>query len=446
MWETFRATVYHNRRDSVMLVLLVIAGIVIFQPMMLRWQTMGDYPVHNDLVLELLENPSDFFKNTPHFLYHLAAGILYLVTPINDVNVAAAWLMTLCQLTLMIIIYYLLRAKINHAPSLISSLALAVLSACLVIIMPINFFTPENLYFGYFAPIVYHNPTVIIMKPFSVLLFFMSLLLFLNDKPLSRWWIIPFTLLTFLSLVAKPSFILAFVPSLGLLTAFLILRRITEVGDIIRKPMTLVHAFFYQNLDNADDLPIVLRPRYINWSVLIGGIVLPAFLILAYQAMTWTSSGGIGIAPFRVLFEWTLHYDDNADQMLAYKFLMSCAFPLIVYILHLRKTAKNLMFNLAWILYIVSAAYLYLLVDYTIIAAGDFGWSSQIAALILFIVATVFMVQHYSEWLIEQHLQSIQWSILLLCLGIFVLHVVAGVHWYRLHFNQPMSDLIYIWW
>lgn len=446
MLENLRATLYHNRRDVIMFILLMIAGILIFHPIMIRWQVMGDYTTHNQLALNLLDNPADFFRNTPHFLYHVATAIVYKIIPNRDINIAAAWVMILSYLGIIGLIYWQLRKKSNLPATILITGIIGLLSLALAVIMPINFFTPENLYFGYLVPHVYHNPTVNIMKPFSILLFFMSLQLFFNRKPLSRWWIILFAFVTFLSLVAKPSFIIAFVPTLGLVTLVLMLRRLQDIPAIIRQPMTIFRAFFYTNEKTASTLPRMLNPTYINWAVLIGGIVLPTFAVLMYQTLTWTSSGGIGIDPFRVLFEWTLHYEENADKQLLYKFIMSCAFPLAVYLLNIREASRNFMLNLAWLFFFVSASYLYLFVDYTVIAAGDFGWSAQIAALILFITTTIFMLKTYGEKFLAKELKALNWGVLLLSSAIFILHLVAGIHWYRLHMSQYMEELLYIWW
>lgn len=446
MLEKLRATVYQNRSDVIMYILLMIAGILIFQPIMMRWQIMGDYTTHNQLALNLIENPSDFFRNTPHFLYHVATAIILTIIPNIDVNTAAAWVMILSYLGIISVIYWQLRTKSNLPATVLITIITGLLALTLAIIMPINFFTPENLYFGYLVPHVYHNPTVNIMKPFSILLFFMTLQLFFNSQPLSRWWILPFALVTCLSLVAKPSFIIAFVPTLGLVTLILMLRRSSDIPIILRQPMSIIRAFTFKNSETSSTLPPMLTPSYINWAILIGGIVLPTFAVLAYQTLTWTSSGGIGIDPFRVLFEWTLHYEENADKQLLYKFIMSCAFPLAVYLLHIRQTSKNFMLNLAWLLFIVSAGYFYLFVDYTVIAAGDFGWSAQIAALILFITTTIFVLKIYGEKFLAGQLTAVNWGILLVCGAIFSLHIIAGIHWYSLHMSQYMEELLYTWW
>lgn len=446
MWETLRATLYHNRRDVIMFVLLTIMGVAIFLPMMTRWQVMGDYTTHNRLAEQAINEPSEFFRNTPHFLYHVSVALMFKIIPNADINQAAAWTMTLCYIAMLWLIYWQLREQTELPPTITVLIIAGILTLSLSIIMPVNFFTPENLYFGYLVPHVYHNPTMIIMKPFSILLFFMALLLFFNNKVLSRLWILPFALVTGLSLVAKPSFIIAFVPTLGLITFFLMLRRIKDVPAILRQPMMIIRAFTFKNSEESEELPIMLRPTYINWSVLIIGIVLPTFLVLYYQTLTWTSSGGIGIDPFRVLFEWTLHYEDNADKQLFYKFIMSSAFPLLVYILHIGKTWRNFMLNTAWLFFFVSAFYMYFIVDYTVIAAGDFTWSAQIATLILFVTSTIFILKEYDKLLIGESISPLQWLILIACIVVFALHIVGGIHWYRLHTTQFMEELIYRWW
>jgi hypothetical protein len=432
MLESLGAMLYHNRRDFIMSIILMIIGIAIFYPMMMRWRTMGDYTTHNALALDVVNNTGEFFRTTPHFLYHTTTALIFVLIPDMDIATAGAWVMILSYLALMLITYWQIR-RISDLPATIPILLTsAIFVISLMILAPINIFTPENLYFGYFAPHVYHNPTVNIMKPFSVLLFFMSLQLFRQKEALLWRWVFPFALLTFLSLVAKPSFIIAFVPTLGLITAAFILWRIAQG---LRKRLSLMSIFAN-----------ILQRQYINWTVLMLGIVIPTFAILFYQTLTWTSSGGVGIDPFRVFFEWTLHYEENADKQILFKFIMSSAFPIAVYSLHLKKAYRNLMFNLAWLMFLVSVAYAYLLVDYTVIAAGDFTWSAQIAALILYIVATLFLFKQYAQVFVGEKFKPLQWAILILCLAIFSLHVVSGIHWYRLHLTQVMQDLLYIWW
>jgi hypothetical protein len=439
MLESLRASFYQHRRDIISVIALTIFGVLIFLPMMQRFSSTGDYPQHNQLALDLLANPTEFLRNTPHFLYHIATAAVYLL--LGDISLAGAWVMVLCYIIVMWLIYWQLRCASEFLGSFWLILLTIGITLSLALFMPINIFTPENLYFGYFAPNVYHNPTIIIMKPFALLLFFLSLRLFGQEKPLSRWWIIPFALLSFLSMIAKPSFIIAFVPALGLLCCFFLLYRFRDTLSLLLNPMNILWGFL--GIENSKELPVLMRRSFINWPVLLGGIVLPSLLVLYIQTLTWTSSGGIGIEPFRVIFEWTLHYEKNADQLLFFKLIMSCAFPLLVYVLYLRHSYRNLGFNLAWLLFAVSVSYAYLFIDYSGIAAGDFGWSAQIAVFILHAVAAVFLLQ---VTLKECQKTSLDWLTLGLCLVVFSLHLISGIHWYNLHLHRSMEDLLYIWW
>lgn len=446
MWDRLYTTLDNNRRDIIVLSMLIVIGVIIFYPMMMRWNTLSDYEVHNGLAASVLENPSEFFSNTPHFLYHVSAAIIYLISPINDINVAAAWVMILSYLGVILILYWQLSREKTFTLSIPHLFWISILVLSLLIITPISVFTPDNMYFGFFASHVYHNPTINIMKPFSLLLFFMTVKIFFNNKPLSSWWILPFGLVTFLSLVAKPSFIIAFIPALALLSIFLISWRIQDLPPIIRRPWYILRAFTNQNNVETENLPRLLQASYVNWVVLIGGIVLPAFFVLLYQTMTWTSAGGIELKAFHVLDLWAYHFEPAANQNLLYKFIMSCAFPLLVYVLHINQTHKNISFNLGWILYFVAAGYYYFFVDLTRADAGDFTWSSQIAALILYYVAAIFLFRNYSKFFDAQQMTISRWGSLVLCSGVFLLHVISGIYWFYLHYTQPVEELLYIWW
>ncbi|MDQ7037289.1 MAG: hypothetical protein Q9P01_21340 [Anaerolineae bacterium] len=284
-------------------------------------------------------------------------------------------------------------------------------------------------------PNVYHNPTVNLMKPFAFGLFFASLRLYTSKDKIAWRWIVLYALLTGLALVAKPSFILSFVPTLGLITAFFMLRHLPSVW----------------NSRNIDESLFAMLLRYVrtmsvNLPVLIGGIVIPSFAILIYQALTWTSSGGISFEPLRVFHEWTLQYDPDADKLIAFKFIMSAAFPIVVYGLHLKSASRSLMFNMAWLNFIISVLYAYLLVDNTVIAAGDFGWSAQMGVFLLHVVSVLFLFRHYRPLIETESITTKAKIIWIACAVVFLLHVISGISWYVAHLANTDLELIYgIW-
>lgn len=439
MLESLRASLFHHRRDILSFIVLAIAVILIFMPMMQRYSTTGDFPQHNQLALDFLANPSEFLLRTPHYLYHLFTALLYLF--LGDISLAGVWLMLLCYIALAWLIYWQLRQACNFLPSFWQMLLCIAVSLSLLLLMPINIFTPENLYFGYIAPNVYHNPTVMLVKPFALLIFFMTLWLFGQEKELSRWWIIPFAILTYLSLVAKPSFMLAFVPTLGLICLYYLVSHWRETLQLLLHPLQILRGFM--GMDAG--LPRLMQRSFINWPVLLAGIVLPTFIGLYIQTLTWTSSGGIGFEPFRLFDEWSIQYEPNANKLLAWKLLMSSAFPLLVYLLYWKDASRSFAFNLGWRFYATSLAYAYLMVDYTDIDAGDFAWSAQIAAFTLFVIASTFLLEQLFKPSATPRTKH-EWLILGLCFVVFIGHLIAGLHWYRLHMSEEMLVLIYQWW
>lgn len=421
-------------RDAIGLTILTLTGLLLFLPMMWKWRDDGDYIVHNDLIRMAAEEPTEFYANTPHFLYHAAGSLLYALG-LSGVD-AGAVVMVVMYLALLGVLYWQLR---RYLPPTWGAIAVGVMTALgLTIVAPINFFTPQNLYLGYFPSHVYHNPTIIMMKPFAVLLFFAALALYGRKQTLAAWWAIPYALLTGVCLLAKPNFILAFVPALGLVTAYHLLNQ--------------ARIEWQQRTDDDDNwLGWAWRTwthTPVNWTVLLGGITFPAIAILVYQSMTWTSSGGIGVDPFRVFFEWTLHYDKNADQQILFKLVMSVAFALVVTLTHIKRALTDRMMLTAWLNLAISAAFAYLLVDYTVIAAGDFGWTGQIGAYMTFVAAAIFLAREYRTLFTQGMIGlSIDGRIrLLACSLVLVLHVIAGIHWYVLHLQWDMGSLLYGAW
>lgn len=411
--------------------LLGLVTCIIFTPIMVRWTSIepSDYVFHNDLAEQVFAAPAEFFANTPHFLYHVLVALPYSLSDAISVDAAAAFVMVIFYGLLLAAIYAYLRA---YASTMLHTrrglLTLATLVLGLLLLAPLNFFTPETLYFGYYTPHVYHNPTVNIMKPFAVVLFAFCGLLFYRKERLAWPWLCGYALLTMGSIFAKPSFIIVLLPALALLTLGVMLNALPRIQESLST--YILHIW-----------------RVINWPILLGGIVLPAVVILYLQTITWTSNGGITFEPFRTQLEWSIHFDEQANQWLLPKLLLSVAFPLLVYGLHFRQATRDLLFNLAWLVYIAATTMSLLLVDNSWIEAGNFGWSAQSAALVLFIAATAFLVRRYDSILAGAETSPLpQQPRLWLSLLLFGLHVGCGIYWYGIHLTQGSLELLFNWW
>jgi hypothetical protein len=104
------------------------------------------------------------------------------------------------------------------------------------------------------------------------------------------------------------------------------------------------------------------------------------------------------------------------------------------------------MLNVAWLNFIISVLYAYLLVDKTVIAAGDFVWSAEMGAFLLHVVSVLFLFKHYASLANTETVTTHAKIILTLCAVVFVLHVISGVSWYTVHLTGNDIDLLYgIW-
>lgn len=386
--------------------------LLIVTPMAWHWRDAGDFPHHSLIATRLVEEPAVVLAEVPHFLYHVLVGTLYAIFPNVWVFAWGAFVMVMSALATAVVLYGLLRRAIE-APTPLLTMGLVGLVGAFLVVAPINFLTPDNLYFGYFSANVYHNPTINLMKPFALVLFWLSLRLYdahWRPRPRLLWGAV-YLLVTLLGLLAKPSFIIILLPALGLLTAYRLLKR-----------------------------------QHIHWDLLMGAVVLPAGALIAYQMFIMSTpevGSGVRFEPMRVFLEWTLHYQPNANVGLIEKLLLSIAFPLVVYGLYWRATLRDMAFNLAWLAFAVSLAYSYLLVEELEVAAGNFVWSAQAGVFILFSVGLVTLVRCYGREGINGWYEKVRLG---LSMGVLGLHVVAGIHWYYLHITEDFIELLYRWW
>ena len=392
-----------------MLVSTVIIGVLLMIPMLVTWRTQGDYLVHLDYTLQLLRGDlGTVLPLVPNILYHVSAFVPYYLN--DGMGVVDALIVgNLPWYGLLLLVAFLwLRRYEGRALLLVALTSLA-----LLLVAPLAFFTPENLYFGYLTPNVYHNPTMIPLRPTSLLLFIAAVAAFrptAADWPAwVRWGRIPLVaLLTWACILAKPSYLMILLPALALLTLYRMVRK-----------------------------------QAIDWPLLLGGIVIPAGVILGVQALTFTR-GAIAWEPVRTFWEWSLHYDPNADTGLLLKWLLSVAFPLAVYALYWRTAYRSLMLNLAWLCFVIGVLYAYLLVDTGEVAAGNLVWNAQIGTFVLFAASAAHWLRHWRMWSGWQDWRG--WLPFVICGLLLVAHVLAGLHWYQLHLNAEFLDLIYIWW
>lgn len=331
-----------------------------------------------------------------HPLFHLAIIIPQAITG-ADWESITRWVIIGFQVLTALVIFggYLLPALGDRRDP--RRLAIGViLAAMLMVVSAISVFTWNaetfrlRYHIGYIMPHVYHNPTVIALKPFAVALFLYAVAVFYPERLPGRAYgaVAIAAFVTILGTLAKPNYAIALLPILGLLGAFCVL---------IRRPL--------------------------HWPLGIIGIILPAGVILFAQIVLLPNSGGdvgsMGFMPFGFLQRHGV-----TDGLL--RFGMSIVFPAVVYGMYLDTARRNFRLNFAWAVFGVGAFYTYFLVELNRVRTGNFVWSGQVTILILFVVTMAFLITQMRRE------GRITWKSGI-ALAVFMAHVLCGVYWYSFY-------------
>ncbi len=226
----------------------------------------------------------------------------------------------------------------------------------LLIATPIALLWPldNKMYLGYLGITSYHNPTILVLKPLALIQFIIAYRSFQSNSPLSKWEIGLGFIVSVLGAYVKPNFAICILPAISAYTAYRMLRK-----------------------------------QYVNLKGVFFGVVFPVTLMLAWQFLLtyqFNDEGGIAFMPLVVMSSYS--------KFLGVKFILSILFPLLVSAVYWRDLAQDSRMVLAWIAFLLGAAYTYLLAETgSRIYHGNFGWSGEIALFILFAASTLFFLE-----------------------------------------------------
>lgn len=334
-------------------------------------QIYKGYP--SDLVLHL-SSYQEFIEEK----VHPYPGFYIVVFLLNIIGLtiqnAAIVALTCFTLSICLIIYFIIskHLKISDNEKLLLTGSLMLISA---IYLP--FF--NNIYVGQGVSNVWHNPTLLALKPFAYLSFIVFMKISLNKENNFKIYIV-FTILLILSLLFKPNFIIFFVPSV------------------------LIYLLIYHRKD------LKLWVNLFMTSILLGVFLLGQYLL------TYNSSApdGIAIDPFVV---WNEH---SPNWFIS--FLLSIAFPLFLIIFNAKKTIHNRYITLSWICVIVSFAQYALLIETGERAMhGNWGWGIQASIPLLFLFSTI----EWFRWIKTDGDKRKK----IIVNTVFALHLVSGIYY-----------------
>jgi hypothetical protein len=190
-----------------------------------------------------------------------------------------------------------------------------------------------------------------------------------------------------LSALAKPSFLIVFLPVAGLY-----------------------------------GLRDVLARRWRHVSVFVAGIALPSVAILLWQARAMNNGAGVSIqlAPFAVFdFVPTL-----------YKLPSSLAFPIAVALVAFHVEAQKTRLQFLWLFMTLALIYTLGLAETGAnMRAGNFVWSGQTAVFLAYVESALFLLTVPPR----TRGRRVAWAV-------FALHVACGVFWYASIFLFPRQD------
>jgi hypothetical protein len=366
--------------------------VILFLPLTFSMVRYGnDYPGHIASAIAF-ETNGQFDRPRPQFLYHFSLiGIGHLL-PISDttqrLSMAAVLLGVITYLVTGVLLLIPAVSWLQTTrPPRRSILGIAVALA-LMFIGPINLLTwgTPNLLYGYLTGNTFHNPTVLLSKPFALIVFWYGAQAFSGRQRHFRQYLIC-AVIAFFGTLAKPSYSIAFIPALAL-------------------------AVFY----------CLVRHRPLDWG-LLATIAIPILGVLGWQYFYHSDSmGGFEFAPLKVaeLFPGSL------GPWLS--IALSLLFPVTLYILNWQKAHQDCLLNLAWLSFLIALAYYLLLAERADWQDGNFYWGVEVALWLLMIMSLRSLILR----LLASTAQR-TWLFAWLPIGLFTLHVIGGVALYVTH-------------
>jgi hypothetical protein len=317
---------------------------------------------------------------SPHFLFQVLLIGINRLTGISY-EAAAIALMSLCYASMAALVALRMRvADPLLDPWRIAAVAVLVLMASHIFLQTAF---KLNFYYGYIAPITYHNPTQVLLKALAVGVLFVY---FALEERQGAVWRILLPIGIVLSAIAKPTFMIAFLPCVCAVEFF---------RAVAGRPW---------------------RPAAGNVAL----VAVPACIVLALQyGMAYgEGGGGLGFAPFLVY--------GGPSEVLP-KLPASLLFPVVAAVMVWRQRAVSRQLAFAWFLYAVGMAISLCAVESgPRLGDGNFAWTGQTVTFLLYVESAV-------------ALMAMPWRRAWPAWAAFALHVFFGMVWYLAPLLLPLG-------
>ena len=372
-----------RRSGAIALVLAPAVCLIAYASVVSQMAGEADYPPHVEFARQLAETGTLL----PHFGYHAVVIMVRALTPADWV--AAAGIVTLGGVAACaIVVAWWLRGALSTSASALL-VAAALVPAALCVLQPVLPLDPTRYdawLFGYFPPNQWHSPTTLFSKPFALLLLGLGPMVVwpAQGTRAGRRRMLASAALVVMSALVKPNFIMAFLPALSALA--------------------------------------VLHWRHTDWYWLGISFALPTIAVLAWQydmAYTLTNErSGVILAPLSVI-----GLRSPTDVVtLGWRLAASVLFPLAAVVCFPSVRADRRV-QLGWATFLIGAAFGYLLAEGGRANDGNFLWSGQLAAFVLFAATAVAVLRAAATG----GAGASRLGRFALCGGVFLWHVTSGI-------------------
>jgi hypothetical protein len=375
-----------------------ILAVLLLAPIVARLAGAGaDYAIHRNLAVAMKAHLTLY---SPHFLLQLLVLALDFLVPGNiDAAMIAVSLLAYAAVAASMV-RVILRRTSSDAVAVTLTLALLFASS-LAVFFPID----RHLYFGYIPANVFHNPTMVLLKPLAMLSFGYAVAALWPKEGQNARAFIPCALLTVACALAKPSYTVCILPALVVVAA----KRAAS-----RSP--------------------------IDWKLLLLGFILPASATLVIQYhWTFSDSQIAGVLPgnSHIVFA-PLAVMRHYSSWLAAKLLLSLLFPISVLATNFRRVRENSALMLAWVLFAIGAGMAYLLAESgPRMTHGNMLWSAQIAVFLLFVQSAAHISAYFGGALATATGRERRRA--LASFGCLLLHSAFGIAFYVEEYVQVAS-------
>jgi len=304
-------------------------------------QLLEGYPSDTTFHMRSVEQLFDGTLFVPYPLWHICVHYMSYVT-INDkmaASLVTAIFITLWAYIIHGVLHYLLGEAHEDRVSTFKILSLV---SVIFVIGPIYLpFFNEKIYFGQGSPNVWHNVTLFTVKPFALLTFFFTILVLKNNN-IRNYFILSIIFLT-LSMFAKPSFALVFIPAL------------------------LVY--------------YISRRKYTNITFIFVCTMLAIFMSIAY----FQYLNMFGENQTKIIIDFLGVWSQFSPNVLI-SILLGLGFPSAFLMLNFRISMEDDWIYLAWLMTVISIIlYAFLAEEGERYGHGNFGWSYLVSMSILYI-------------------------------------------------------------